>query len=111
MIDWTINIGHILVSLGFLGSGIGCYFALKNGIGILTVKLDIFGGRVINIETEMRELGKTMTAVAVQDERIVNLERRQTNLETSSEAHRKWVRDVVLTPRLRTTVELPGGDD
>ena len=110
MIDWTVNFGHILMFATFITTVVGAYFALKSVVGMLTYKLDNFGGRVINIETELREMSKIMTAVAVQDERFVNLEKRFTNLELASEAHRKWVREVILTPRLHKGVGYIGED-
>lgn len=103
MFDWTINLGHILTILGFLGVGATGYVGVRSFLAVMSVKLDIFGGRVLNIEVEMREMNKTITTVAVQNERMDGFDRRIVNLEASTEAHRRWVREEVLAPRLHAT--------
>jgi hypothetical protein len=96
-IDWTFNAGHILTLFialtGFAGTGVGIYFALKIAVTILAVKLDTFGGRLINVENDLKGIGQALVQVAVQDERMTNLEKRVDDMGRDNENHRRWTRD------------------
>lgn len=93
--DWTINVGNILtVGFTLIGFGIGAlglYYGMKNNISILNQKLDFFGGRLINLENETKEIAKVLTAVAVQDERFQHLETRLEDFQRTRDERWAWV--------------------
>lgn len=94
-LDWTINIGHIVLMLGFLGSLVGLYVGLKQGVAILAVKLDTFGGRMINVENDLKSINNVLRDVAVQNERMNSMEDRIESIDKKTEEHRQWVRDQI----------------
>lgn len=94
-LDWTINVGHIIILLGFLGSLIGMYFGLKQGVAILAVKLETLGGRMINVENDIKGINNILRDVAVQDERMNYIEQRIDSIDKKTEEHRQWARDQV----------------
>ena len=81
--------------LGFLGSLVGLYVGLKQGVAILAVKLDTFGGRMINVENDIKGINNILRDVAVQNERMNSMESRIKYLDEKTEEHRQWTREAV----------------
>lgn len=97
--DWTINIGHLLTLAGFIGSLVAMYFALRQAVVVLAatvaVKLEHLGGRMINVENDLKQMSHVLTQVAVQNERMDNVEARVDQIAKASEEHRQWTREQV----------------
>ena len=96
-VDWSINIGHLVTIVftlvGFAGGAFGLYFGMKGNINKLGYVIETQGGRIINVETEMRAMRDVLTEVAVQDQQIDHLAERLTGLRTSHEAFRAWAQE------------------
>lgn len=94
MIDWTINFGHVLTLVGFIITVIGLYYALKQNVAVLsatmTVKLEHLGGRMINVENDLKSMHQVLTEVAVQNVRCDNIESQIGFLQKATEEHRVW---------------------
>lgn len=75
--DWTVNLGHILTFLGVAGGLWVWARQHTKDTSLIAERLQVLGGRVINVETELKELNQVVTALAVQDARIVAMEARQ----------------------------------
>lgn len=82
--DWTFNFSHIFSVILALGMVIGLYYGMrfeikmmsrefKAGSDLMTEKLGHVGGRVINIETELRELRIVASNIAITEQKITNL--------------------------------------
>lgn len=82
--DWTFNVGNVATILftlvGFAGGAFGLYYGLKGNVAKLAYMLEVFGGRIINVEAEMRAMRDVLTRVAVQDERLASMDARQQSL-------------------------------
>lgn len=93
--DWTFNVGNIISILftliGFGLGAIGLYYGLKGNVDRLAYMLEIFGGRIINIENEVKALREVLIKVSVQDERLSNLDRRLDEFQSAANTHRAWV--------------------
>lgn len=76
MIEYTISIGNILTIITILGSVIGLVYNMKNDVSL--IKNDIF--HLQKSQEAMTEafaqLGRILTQVAVQDNRLNMMEKR-----------------------------------
>ncbi len=85
-IDWSISIGNLLTVLltviGFVGTVTGMFYALRTQTAlqgasvqsladIQTERLTTIGGRMINLELEVKELKNVLVALAAQDARLL----------------------------------------
>jgi len=79
-VDWTVNVGMLIMIsftlVGFAGGGFGLYFGIKGNLDRHADRLETFGGRMINVEIEMRAMRDILTKVAVQDERMSSMDQR-----------------------------------
>jgi hypothetical protein len=79
-VDWTINVGILLMIgftlVGFAGGGFGLYFGIKGNLDRQAILLEAFGSRMISVEGEMRAMRDVLTQVAVQDERLSSMDQR-----------------------------------
>lgn len=69
MIDSTINLGHILTIVGMGGVGWATIAVIKATVLQL-------GQRMDGVETDMKEMAKAVTTVAVQEERLNSMDKR-----------------------------------
>lgn len=79
-VDWSINVGMLVtiafMLAGFAGGAFGLYYGIRGNLNQHKYMLETFGGRMINIETELRTMRDVLTQVAVQDERMSSLDAR-----------------------------------
>lgn len=83
--DWTVSVGNLinllLLVVGACGLYYGLYYGLENSVAMIKQSMDFMGGRLINIENELRGVEKTLDQVARQDERLQAMDMRVARLE------------------------------
>ena len=65
--DPSIKLGDILTIASFVGMGVAAYYKVKADLRVHNVRLT-------SVETACVQMAATLTQVAVQDNRLVNLE-------------------------------------
>lgn len=85
--NWEINLGH-LISLTTIALAAGGIYNglvtsskllqshLDSAMELMAEKLNTLGGRVLNVENGVNELTRVATQIAVQDQRMENIEQR-----------------------------------
>lgn len=76
MIDYTVTIGNILTIFSVIGSVVTLVYSMKNDISILKRDIDYLQDSHRALTEAFNQLGKVLTQVAVQDQRINMLEKR-----------------------------------
>lgn len=76
MIEWTVSVGNILTILAVIGSVITLVYSMKNDISILKRDIDYLQDSHKALTEAFNQLGKILTQVAVQDQRLNMLEKR-----------------------------------
>lgn len=80
--DWTINFGHVLTFLTLCGAVLAGYYAVKADIRIFSTlmgeRMQLLSGRIINIETDLKELTRVSISLAETNVKIQNLDNRLT---------------------------------
>lgn len=67
MIDYTINVGHIIQIGVILGGGLLALIVMRNTVSNLTADMT-------EMKTEIKELGKVLVTLAVATKRLDNIE-------------------------------------
>lgn len=75
MIDWTVSVGNIIQIVAFLGAGLAMFFAMRADIRVIRHDLGNLKQRQNDLNEAFTQLGKILTQVAVQDQRIVAIEK------------------------------------
>ncbi len=99
--EWMVSFGQvataIMTLLGFFGGFVIFLFGLRTQAAILSNKLETLGGRMINVEFQLRELTDVVKQQAVQTEQILSLGIRMGRIEErqllTSEQLSKLTRD------------------
>lgn len=73
MIDWTINVGHIIT---FALAGLGMVWAMKSDVRSLNERFDAMDKRMDGLEGNSDKIAEAMKTLAVQAERLNNMDRR-----------------------------------
>lgn len=68
MIDWTVNLGHILTVGGFAGIGIGVIYAVRQDVAVLSTRLNPLEAAVVKLTDILERIGR-------HDERLKSVER------------------------------------
>lgn len=76
MIDWSVSLGNVLTILSVIGSVITLVYSMKNDISILKRDIDYLQDSHKALTEAFNQLGKILTQVAVQDQRLNMLEKR-----------------------------------
>lgn len=76
LIEYTISIGNILTILGVIGSTMALLYNMKGDITIVKHDIHYLQESHKALTEAFTQLGKVLTQVAVQDNRINMLERR-----------------------------------
>lgn len=76
IVDYTVSVGNILTILSVIGSVIALVYNTKNDISILKRDIDYLQDSHKALTEAFNQLGKVLTQVAVQDQRINMLEKR-----------------------------------
>jgi hypothetical protein len=87
ILDWTIHFSDIFTVILALLTVCGLYFGMRSEIkmmsrqtetaaAMMTERLGIMGGRIINVEIELKELNKVLISMAEQSERMKSFDAR-----------------------------------
>jgi hypothetical protein len=87
VLDWTIHFSDLFTVALALLTVSGLYFGMRNEIkmmtrqaefssGLMTERLGLLGGRIINIETELKALTNVLVAMAETAERMKSFDAR-----------------------------------
>lgn len=76
MIDWTISIGNLITVFMVAGSTIALLYSMKGDISIVKHDIHYLQESHKSLTEAFAQLGKVLTQVAVQDQRINMLEKR-----------------------------------
>lgn len=74
MIDWTINIGHILTFVGFVATLVSFIYAVKGQV--IGMKVEIKA-----IRQELTKMSDVLITLGRQDERLTAMDRRIDDLQ------------------------------
>ena len=74
MIDWSINVGHILTGLGLFGGAVGLIYVMRHEVS--EIKKDIG-----DVKDDLKAMAGAMVQLARQEERLNSHDRRITKLE------------------------------
>lgn len=73
--DATINLGHVLMAVGFLGGGYAFVLAMKSEIKMLAKDILLQNVKIDNQGVEITKLGQILINQAVSNERMNNLDK------------------------------------
>jgi hypothetical protein len=76
LVDYTISIGNILTILAVTGSVMALLYSMKGDIMIVKHDIHYLQESHKSLTEAFRQLGKVLTQVAIQDNRINNMEKR-----------------------------------
>jgi hypothetical protein len=87
ILDWTIHFSDLFTVVLALLTVSGLYFGMKTEIklmtrqaeqntALMTERLGLMGGRIINVEMELKELTKVLIAMAETSERLKSMDAR-----------------------------------
>ena len=79
--DNTVNLGHILTLIGFIGAVIGAFYALKGRLSVIETANTAQTNLISSIQTEIKELKNAMVMYGRLDERLIALQREVTELK------------------------------
>lgn len=75
-IDWSISIGNIATTLAVIGSAIALVYSMKGDIAIVKHDINYLQESHKALTEAFSQLGKILTQVAVQDQRLNMMEKR-----------------------------------
>ena len=76
MIDWTISVGNVFTIFMVVGSTIALLYNMKGDINVVKHDIHYLQQSHKALTEAFAQLGKVLTQVAVQDQRINMLEKR-----------------------------------
>lgn len=76
MLDWTVSIGNLITVFMVAGSTIALLYSMKGDISIVKHDIHYLQESHKALTEAFAQLGKVLTQVAVQDQRINMLEKR-----------------------------------
>lgn len=74
--DWTFNVGHFFTLVGMVGTAMAIYFALRFDVKVASLQLSLLGGRMINVENQLKELTQLTVKMAESNIRMESLDAR-----------------------------------
>lgn len=75
MFDWTVNLGHILTFIGMLGIVLSYHIRIKSDISNIGLSLQHLQKQQEVLNEAFAQLGRILTQVAVQDNRLAMVEK------------------------------------
>lgn len=75
VIDWTISVGNLLQIIAFVGGGVWAFFALRADVRVVKHDMSNIKQRQDDLNEAFTQLGTILTKVAVQDQRLVAIEK------------------------------------
>lgn len=75
LIDWTISFGNLLQIAAILGGGLTMFFTMRADIRVLRNDVQYIEERMNTLNEAFTQLGKILTQVAVQDNRLGMIEK------------------------------------
>ena len=79
-LDWTVNVGHVLTFMGFIGMIFGFVYALRFEVRGLRGAVGTIQDDVRAVETEIKKISEVMVTLARQEERLTAMDRRLEDL-------------------------------
>jgi hypothetical protein len=79
--DNSVNLGHVLTLIGFIGAVIGAFYALKGRLGVIEASNTVQTKLMEGMQTEIKELKNAMIMFGRLDERLIALQREVTELK------------------------------
>lgn len=76
MIEWSVRLGDILTIAAFLGGGLAAYYQLKTDVNVLKHDFSSMKTSVDLLSTAMKGFSEIITKIAVQENRMDNIEKR-----------------------------------
>ena len=76
VIDWTLNVGSIIQLAVLVVGGVAAFFAVRTDVRVIRHDVGNLKQRQDDLNEAFTQLGTILTRVAVQDERLVSIERR-----------------------------------
>lgn len=75
VIDWSISVGNLLQMVAMVGGGLWVFFQLRADVRILKNDISNMEKRQNDLNEAFTQLGTILTQVAVQDQRMVQIEK------------------------------------
>jgi prefoldin subunit 5 len=75
MIDWTVNVGNLLQIAVVVGGGMWVFQSLRADVRIVKTEIDNLTKRQDQLGEAFKQLGDILRQVAVQDQRIAQLDK------------------------------------
>lgn len=75
VIDWNVSVGNLLQIMVIVGGGLWVFFALRADVRVVKHDMANMKQRQDDLNEAFTQLGKILTQVAVQDQRIIAIER------------------------------------
>lgn len=78
---WEISIGNLMTAILALITVVGFIWAIKTDVKLMIKAVEILGGRMINVENDIKAINVTLVEVARQEERLLAQDQRMSRLE------------------------------
>jgi prefoldin subunit 5 len=75
VIDWTVNVGNLLQIAVVVGGGMWVFQSLRADVRIVKTEIDNLTKRQDQLGEAFKQLGDILRQVAVQDQRIAQLDK------------------------------------
>lgn len=95
MIDWSVSVGNLLQMLVIVVGGLSVFFTLRADVRVMRHDMGNLKERQDALNEAFKQLGTILTQVALQDQRLVQMESRISELSHGEgyvvprEQHRK----------------------
>jgi TolA-binding protein len=79
--DWSVNLGHVLTIIAFIGTGLGFAFGMRADVRMMQRAEIGVGERLKAVESQIRQMTEVVVALARQDERLHSQQGQITRLD------------------------------
>ena len=80
VIDWSVSVGNLLQMLVIVVGGLSVFFTLRADVRVMRHDMGNLKERQDSLNEAFKQLGTILTQVALQDQRLVQMESRITEL-------------------------------
>lgn len=106
MFDNTVTMGNVLQIVAMLLGGLYFVWIMEKKISILALTQTNFSNKLIEIETEVKNITRITVEMAIQNERLVALDKRLNELSIRIEDTGKLTKLLLPAPRSRRSKDL-----